>query len=90
LIALLISDIIKRAGATLVIIRHSTLLLRNDIRQLTNRDKQRGPGVPGLCTIEQLYFDVNGSATRRTAPRVTLMTLLLQLGRLCIQSLMQE
>jgi len=65
-------------------------LISNDIRQLTNRDKQNGPGVPGLGTMEQLYFDVNGSAIRSTISRVTLMTSLLQLGWLCSQSLVQE
>jgi len=87
---LLISDIIKRAGATLVIIRPAALMSNNDIGQLTNRDKQHGPGVPGLGTMEQLYFDVNGSAIRRIVSRMMLMTSLLQLGWLCVQSLTQE
>jgi len=52
--------------------------------------QQSGSGVLGLGTIEQLYFDVNGSVTWRTAPSMALINSLLQLVRLCSQSLMQE
>jgi len=38
----------------------------------------------------QLYFDVNGTVTWRTAPRMMLLISLLQLGRLRCQSLMHE
>jgi len=72
-----------------VLNRPTTPLLSNDIRQLTNTNKQHGPGVPGLGTMKQLYFNVNGSAIRRIVSRMTPMTSLLQLVRLCSQSLRQ-
>ena len=68
------------------------VLLRYSVYQwcLITEKQQSGSAVPVLRTMEQLYFDVNRSVNRRFAPRTTLVTSLLQLGRLCSQSFKHE